>query len=250
MAGRVRVGTSGWSYRSWVGGFYPDPTPASRLLARYGERLGAVEAHATFRRFPSPTTVAGWAAATPPGFRFAPKAQASITHRRDLEGLEERVARFLAGLGPLGPRLGPVLYALPHRQVDLARLDALLSALPGPGAGPAAVLELAPAWHTPEVQARLRDHGVGLVVVDVDGGDDPAPGAPGHLPGNVRYVRLRRRAYGHQALARWADRLGGWAADGHETYAFVRHDDDGRAPRYALWLQRRLDPPEPPPGHP
>ena len=83
--GRVRVGTSGWSYREWVGAFYPPRTTAARMLELYGRRFPTVEAHNTFRRRPRPETLARWRAEVPDGFRFAPKAHVAITHRQDLK---------------------------------------------------------------------------------------------------------------------------------------------------------------------
>ena len=147
------VGTSGWAYREWVGPFYPEGTPATRFLASYAERLATVEAHSTYRRLPRATTLERWCAHTGDDFRFAPKAHLGITHRRDLDGVEERVAAFFAALAALRDRLGPTLFQLPHRAVDLDRLDRLLGALP--------------------VDARAAEqreqHGLGLAIPVADG---------------------------------------------------------------------------------
>lgn len=216
----VRVGTSGWSYKEWVGSLYPAGTSASRFLATYAERLRTVEAHNTFRRRPRTPTLEGWATAVPPSFRFALKAHVAITHQRDLTGVEERITEFFASLAPLGERVGAVFFQLPHRDVDLERLDRLLGALPK---SPPAAFELGPAWNTPEVLRRLEATGATLVVVDTDG-DEPA------LPdvGSIAYVRLRREKYGKAALARWADRLRGVAAGGRGAFVYLRHEGDPR----------------------
>ena len=58
--GEVRVGTSGWSYPSWVGPFYPERTPASKMLQVYAETFRTVEAHATHRRTPTASALARW----------------------------------------------------------------------------------------------------------------------------------------------------------------------------------------------
>jgi uncharacterized protein YecE (DUF72 family) len=214
----VRVGTSGWSYKEWVGRFYPAGTPSSRMLAAYAERLPTVEAHNTFRRRPQPTALEGWAAAVPSSFMFAFKAHVAITHQRDLDGVEDRIGSFFEGLTPLGERVGPVLFQLPHRDVDLERLDRLLVALPQ---SPPAAFELGPAWNTPQVLDRLDKAGATRVVVDKDG-DDPI------LPevGSVAYVRLRRERYGDEALGRWAARLKGAEAAGRPVFAYLRHEGD------------------------
>ena len=48
------VGTSGWAYREWKGGFYPEDLPMSRFLEHYARELGACEVNATFYRLAKP----------------------------------------------------------------------------------------------------------------------------------------------------------------------------------------------------
>jgi len=211
------VGTSGWSYKEWVGAFYPPRTSAAKMLGAYAERLPTVEAHNTFRRRPRESALEGWAAAVPPPFRFALKAHVAITHQRDLTGVEDRITNFFESLAPLGDHVGPVLFQLPHRDVDLERLDRLLAVLPP---SPPAAFELGPAWNTPEVLARLDEAGATLVVVDTgDGKGDPA------IPdvGPIAYVRLRAERYDDKALRRWAKRL---LACDRPAYAYLRHEGD------------------------
>ncbi|MBV9043036.1 MAG: DUF72 domain-containing protein [Acidimicrobiia bacterium] len=214
----VRVGTSGWSYKQWVGSLYPAPTPAFRMLATYAERLPTVEAHNSFRRRPQPPAVEGWANAVPASFRFAFKAHVAITHQRELEGVEERISNFFESLAPLGDKLGPVLFQLPHRDVDLDRLDRLLAPLPP---SPSAAFELGPAWNTPVVLDRLDKAGATLVAVDEDGEEPAVPAV-----GPVAYVRLRRDEYDAAALARWAERLTDIARSGRPAFAYLRHEGD------------------------
>ena len=112
--GDAWVGTSGWAYAEWIGAFYPKGTTAARMLRHYATRLSTVEAHSTYRRVPSASTLERWASQVPEAFRFAPKAHLGITHRRDLDGLDERMQAFFAAVTSLGSRLGPVLFQLPH----------------------------------------------------------------------------------------------------------------------------------------
>lgn len=233
MSGTVRVGTSGWSYPSWVGSFYPEGTTSSKMLGYLASRLSSVEAHSTHRRFPTPAALERWARSVPDGFELALKAHAGITHRRDIEGLPERVTAFLDALEPLGDRRGPLLYSLPHRRPDLDRLEALLSAIPA-GSGP--VFELDAEWRRPEVEHRLEAAGAGLAVVERDGDDPAEPLASGPV-----YVRLRRTRYTVAELDRWAGRLLEWTAGGRAAYAYVMHDEAGQAPLYARRLVESLE---------
>lgn len=236
------MGTSGWSYPEWVGPFYPERTPGSRMLEFYGRHFSTVEAHSTHRRLPTPAALARWSASVSAQFRFAPKAHAGITHRRDLDGVGDRMAAFARSLTPLGPGLGPVLFVLPHRQPDLVRLDLLLEALdPLPDIQP--VFELAPAWWIDEVFDRIDAHGASLAVVDRDApAGDALSESDRHVPGPISYVRLRRQTYSDADLAGWAERLGREVSSRPGgVYAFVKHDEHGDAPRYARALVEHLE---------
>lgn len=228
---RVRVGTSGWSYPEWVGRFYPNGTSPARMLEFYGRRFTTVEAHSTYRRLPTPATLARWRDQVPPAFRFVPKMHLGVTHRRDLDGVEDRVAAFVAAVAPLDAQLGPLLVSLPHREPDLGRLDRLLAALPAPPPGPPAAFDLGPAWASAEVYDRLDAAGATAVVSDAAGPDASVP-----TIGPVAYVRLRRDRYDRAELEAWADRLAKVCAEGRDVYAFLKHDECGDGPRYARRL--------------
>lgn len=232
--GHIRVGTSGWSYPAWIGPFYPPGTSAARMLGYYASSFDTVEAHATYRRLPTPAALGRWLTSVPDGFRFAPKAHLGITHRRDLEGIEDRVVTFLAAVAPLGDRLGPVLFSLPHHEPDLDRLDRILAPLAG---GPAAAFELGSAWAVPGVLDRLDRAGATMVATDT------ATCAAHQVPGvgAVAYVRLRRPGYTPAELDAWAGRLAQVAAAGRDTYVFLKHDDAAAGPALARELRRRLD---------
>jgi uncharacterized protein YecE (DUF72 family) len=206
------------------------------MLGVYAATFDTVEAHATYRRLPAAAALDRWVAAVGPTFRFAPKAHMGITHRRDLDGVEDRVAAFVAAVAPLGPATGPVLLSLPHHEPDLTRLDRILAALTAAGAPPAA-FDVGPAWATPEVLDRLDASGATLVATDSD--DRPTSSIPDVGP--VAYVRLRRGAYAPAELDAWAERLEKAAAGGREAYAFLKHDDAATGPALARELLGRLD---------
>ena len=234
--GDAWVGTSGWAYAEWIGAFYPKGTTAARMLHHYATQLPTVEAHSTYRRLPSTSTLERWASQVPAAFRFAPKAHIGITHRRDLEGLDERMRAFCASVTSLAPRLGPVLFQLPHQRPDLGRLDALLAALPE---GIAAAFELGPAWlagdEAGDVADRVADRSATVALVETD-----TRSASDVDVGPFTYARLRRSHYSAAELDRWGERLGKLQADGRDLYVYLRHDDDGQAPGYARQLMERL----------
>ena len=47
----IRVGTSGWSYKDWVGPFYESGTDTGKYLASYAQHFDVVEVDSTFYLF-------------------------------------------------------------------------------------------------------------------------------------------------------------------------------------------------------
>ena len=64
MAAEIRIGTSGWHYKHWMGPFYPWDLPASRMLDSYLLHFDTVEINNTFYRLPAETASPSKAADT------------------------------------------------------------------------------------------------------------------------------------------------------------------------------------------
>src|SRR5436305_12047870 len=105
----VRVGCSGWTYRSWAGDLYPPGCPQRRWLEHYATRFDTVELNATFYRLPKRDTVAGWVRRTPEDFVFTVKASRYVTHVKRLTDMRQGVERFWERVQPLldSPKMGP-----------------------------------------------------------------------------------------------------------------------------------------------
>src|SRR5262245_1669653 len=113
-ASRILAGASGYSYKEWMGNFYPEKIKPDEMLPWYAERLPTVEINNTFYRTPKTSVLEAWAAATPPAFRFAIKASRRITHiaRLKTETVGEPLGWLYENLAALGPKRGPVLFQL------------------------------------------------------------------------------------------------------------------------------------------
>src|SRR5262245_53054353 len=123
------VGTSGWQYRDWRGGLYPEGLPQRSWLARYAGTFATVEVNNAFYRLPERSVFERWRAETPEGFVVAVKASRYLTHVRRLRDPAEPVARLADRAAGLGDRLGPYLLQLPPTlRADAHRLDACLRA--------------------------------------------------------------------------------------------------------------------------
>jgi len=128
---RIIVGTSGWSYQSWRGPFFPREVMVKHHLRYYASQFITAELNGVFYRTPSLDAVRGWRDQTPQDFVFAWKASKFITHwkrlsdrsRNSLELIEER-------LDILGHKAGPVLFQLPARfEADADRLSSFIRLL-------------------------------------------------------------------------------------------------------------------------
>ena len=76
----LRMGSSSFSSKDWVGPFYPEGTKPRDFLRLYAERFATVEVDATYYAVPSTATVAGWAEKTPDDFLLCAKFPRSIVH--------------------------------------------------------------------------------------------------------------------------------------------------------------------------
>ncbi len=241
-SGVVRIGTSGWQYRHWVGPFYPEKTPTARMLGRYAQAFSTTEVNGTFYHLPRPATVAGWIDATPPGFVFSCKANRYITHMKKLKDPAETLPAFLAVVEALGEKSGPALFQLPpHWHVDADRLKRFLGHLP---AGRRHVFEFRdPSWWSDAVIGLLRDHGAGFCIFDLEG--TPAPAA---ATADFVYLRLHgpgeayRGSYTDDVLADWAAKIDRWAQQGLDVYVYFDNDADAGAPLNAITLSKMIAP--------
>ncbi len=109
MSGKLQVGTSGWSYKDWVGPFYPKGTAPGNYLPFYAAKFQTVEIDATFYRITSAKIVEGWFEKTGENFVFSPKFPRIITHEKRLKNCGAELDRFLSVLSLLKHKLGPMV---------------------------------------------------------------------------------------------------------------------------------------------
>lgn len=235
---RYWVGTSGWSYASWRSLVYPKGLRQGEWLGHYATLLKSVEINATFYRPPRPEMLEGWAARTPDDFLFAVKGWRAISHYRRLADCDELVARFLAGLKPLGNKRGPVLFQLPPNFApDPERLAAFLALLPKRGR--VAIEFRDPRWHRDDIYELLESRKVAFCLFELGKLVSPRVATADFV-----YLRLHGRKarycgnYSESALKDWAKYLKVQMADGRDVYAYFDNTDEAD---YAVKNARRLD---------
>jgi uncharacterized protein YecE (DUF72 family) len=121
-----------WSFKGWVGNFYPKGTRSADFLREYARRLTTIEGNTTFYAIPAPKTIDSWIEHTPETFRFCPKIPKAISHNGKLLDYVDRTLYFMDVMRPLAARLGPMFLQLPPRYSPnlLRDLQAFLSRMP------------------------------------------------------------------------------------------------------------------------
>jgi uncharacterized protein YecE (DUF72 family) len=250
MTPRIHVGVGGWTFEPWRNNFYPAGLPKSRELHYASRQLTAIEVNGTFYSTFKPATFAKWRDETPDGFVFALKAHRFTTHRRELAGAGEGIARFVgSGIAELGDKLGPLLWQLmpttPFRADDL---DAFLRLLPRAVQG-------RPLRHVLDVRHEsfaceayldlLALHGCTTVYTD----SERFPSIP-HARSELAYLRLMRSqadcatGYAQEQLAPWARGARDWVGLGerNEAFVFFINGAKERAPAAAMAFLKQLVP--------
>jgi uncharacterized protein YecE (DUF72 family) len=233
MAATIRIGTSGFSYKEWLGGFYPEKLAGPKMLAHYAARLPTVEINYTFRAMPRREMLEKWATQTPEHFRFALKAPQRITHFARLRGVDDTVAHFAEVASAMGERLGPSLFQLPPGfKCDVALLRDFLATLKGKLR--AAFEFRDKSWFDDSVMRTLADGGAALCIAESEKISSPVERTAPFV-----YLRLRNEDYDDAGLAAWAKRLSAMAAEADEIYLYFKHED--HAPDLAMRLRAMLE---------
>ena len=238
MSNRLYIGTSGWNYDHWREVFYGTSCPRSEWLRFYAERFSSVEVNATFYRSMQPKTFKNWRNNTPPGFKWAVKANRYITHVKRLKDVAEPLERFLSDLGGLKEKLGPVLFQLPPTLVFNEEVfNAFSRCLPKNRRY--AIEARHPSWVSEKALSNIERHHFAWCISD----------SAGRYPyletvtSNFIYIRLHGSKelyasdYSEEELNKWAEKIKRWNKD---TYIYFDNDAKGHAPKNALRLKELL----------
>lgn len=235
------IGTSGWTYDSWEGPFYPPELSRKAWLAWYGTQFATAEINGSFYRTPSLEAVGEWRKRTPPNFVFAWKASKFITHWKRLkETCSNSIALMESRLQVLGPKLGPVLFQLPARfEADGDRLACFLKMLP---ARRRYAFEFRHAsWYDDSILDLLAAHDVALCLADHHQAPAPWVATAGHV-----YVRCHgpdgryRGNYSDATLRQWCRCMKRWQREGRHVYVYFDNDQKSAAPADARRLMELL----------
>jgi len=238
--GRIRIGTSGWSYAHWVGPFYPENMAGRRFLHYYSQHLQSVEINNTFYHLPVRDTLETWKQETPNEFIFACKGSRFITHMKKLKDPLPSTKRFFETIDVLGDKLGPILFQLPHRwKVNPERLENFLERLPS--AYRLAFEFRDESWFGPPTYEILAKHQAAFCVYHLAG-----RWSPHEMTADFVYIRLHgpngpyQGSYDEATLQTWAKNCVMWARSGKDVYGYFDNDEKGYAVKDAMKLKNML----------
>jgi uncharacterized protein YecE (DUF72 family) len=259
----IRIGTCAWSFDDWRGAFYPEHLPATEWLQYYARHYSTVEVDSTFYHPPATHVTAHWAEVTPDGFVFSPKLPREITHERKLRDWREPFDAFVAGIQPLGQKLGSVLIQLPpyfEPRHDEHALRDFVRHLPPEIRF--AIEFRNPAWHMPRFAHLLEEHRVCWVWNDVTTLEHSSEAAFGFWPQTTDFVYLRlmgdldskydpvagERIHHYReimwprdaALDNWAEKIRSALQHGQRALVYSSNHFEGFAPASAVRLGRKL----------
>lgn len=187
----IRLGTSGFSYKDWVGPVYPNELPSWQWLSFYAQSFDTVELNVTYYRLPTAKMVQGWIDRTPDNFLFTVKAHRGLTHERkepDFQGYTTSIAPLLES-----GKLACVLAQFPHSfHLNPPNLEYLNLLREGLGDFPVVIEFRGSEWADDQVFDRLRALDFGYCCVD-------EPDLPRLMPrtavvtGPIGYVRFHGR---------------------------------------------------------
>ncbi|MCW4037319.1 MAG: DUF72 domain-containing protein [Candidatus Bathyarchaeota archaeon] len=206
-------GTSGWSYKEWVGPFYEEP---ARMFSYYARFFNTAEINSTFYRYPTNALIYGLTRSSSPDFIFSAKLPRLITHQKRLDPdqkVRSYLLRFLDLLAPLQARgkLGCILIQLPPSFVyerDRENFEAFLELLP-PEYEFAAEFRN-PSWMRHDTWTLLKKHNVAYCIVD-----EPLLPPDVQITADYAYFRWHGRGarpwydyhYDEKELAEWVPRI-------------------------------------------
>lgn len=253
----ILIGTSGFSYKDWVGPYYPKDLPKRDWLSFYAREFEASEINFSYYRIPSSWTLERMAKKTPEGFLFTVKANKEMTHER--EDNEEAFEKFCASLRPLLERgkFGCVLaqfpYSFHHNRENRDYLRLFRQRM---GDLPVVTEFRSRGWIRPETFKLLRELGMGFCCVD-------QPRLKGLIPpiaeatSPIAYVRFHGRnaakwwqheyawerydyTYSEEELAEWVPKIRKLNGEAERTFVFANNHWRGQAVGTARQLKLML----------
>lgn len=206
----ISVGTAGYSYKDWIGPFYPEGTRDTQMLEYYSLFFSFVEVNSSYYHMPSLKLFESMNKKTPDSFKFAVKLFGGFTHERNVGALE--ADQFKYSVKPLveSSKLVCLLAQFPYSfHYNMENMDYIKRLRSMFGEFDINVEFRNREWIKNDVFNEMRREDIGFVCVD-------EPGIKGLInnviavTSKVAYLRLHGRN-----AAKW------YAGEGSERYDYL-----------------------------
>ena len=202
--GRIRVGTVGFSYRDWIGVFYPQGAPSRRQLAIYSENFDVCELTQFTHQMPDIERVGHFTSQIKSDVRMLVRIHNTFTHCADAAMALSMARHFRKAMEPLydaqklSGLVAPFPYAFKNTPERRDYVRELAAALGFPGL-PLQLDFRHPSWSTDSALRWVRENQLGFVCVD-------EPTLPGLVPPLALATsdRVVVRFHGRNADAWWS----------------------------------------------
>jgi uncharacterized protein YecE (DUF72 family) len=241
----ILLGTSGWSYKEWIGPFYTKQDKS--FLKAYTSVFNTVEIDSTFYRYPSKGTAMGWARYSPEGFVFTAKLPKLITHEKKLgivSDVEKDLNTFVDLMEPLwlGGKLGCLLIQLPPSfDYKPKELESFFKILPSQIKFAVEFRNL--SWMREETWFLLEKYNVAYAIVD-----EPLLPPEVHITSDIAYFRWHGKGeqpwfdyrYKTEELEPWIPKLKNTSEKAKKIYGYFNNHFHGYAVENCLQILQML----------
>lgn len=241
----VFLGTSGWSYKEWIGPFYHKGEKS--MLRTYGRVFKTAEINTTFYRYPTKKMVMGWARYSPSEFVFSAKLPKLITHKKKLDveaGVQEDLEKFCDTMRILllDGKLGCLLIQLPPKyEYDIDHLESFFKILPLDFKFAVEFRNL--SWMRSETWDLLKKYKVAYTIVD-----EPLLPPQINITSSIAYFRWHGRGknpwfnyrYSKEELEPWIPKVKESSEKVKKLYGYFNNHFHGYAPENCLQVLEML----------
>lgn len=231
----LKLGTIGFGYQDWEGGFYPPGLRTRDYLKFYNRVFNALEIDTTFYGIPKADSVTRWINDTTESFTFCIKTPRLITHQMGLIGTDGLMSEFCDSIRPFGEKLGAILIQLPPRftNKNMQTLSNFLQELPNDIRF--AIEFRNPTWYSEETAQLLSNFDVCWVATEY-------PDLPKNIYQTTDFLYVRwigehgtynnhtyERVDKYTQLEWWWEQIQSHLTDVNVVYGFFNNDYTGFA---------------------
>ncbi|MHA1917030.1 MAG: DUF72 domain-containing protein [Candidatus Ranarchaeia archaeon] len=228
-------GTSGWSYKEWIGPFYEND---KRKFTYYSKFFNTAEINSSFYKYPTSQVIFGLTRASPKDFTFSLKLPKLITHDKRLnedKKVNNDLLRFLEILDPFksSDKLGCLLVQLPPSfsyERDFKNFQSFIEILPSDYEF--CVEFRHESWIKDSIWKLLEKHNVAYCIVD-----EPLLPPDIHITADFAYFRWHGKGtklwydylYKKEELEEWVPKINEVRKNTKKIYGYFNNHFHGYA---------------------